>query len=112
MGDINRLKIAILISGRVNTNIEQYNNTVNTVFRDNDIDIFISHQKTEPEQLSKFIELYKPKKMIESNEIIFDVSKYPKAFETNSSSVMYMHLNRKNVFNIFEEYVKQTKMGI
>ena len=105
------MKIAILFSGRLNTNIEQYNNIMNNLVQSNDVDFFISHSKIDEKNIQDFIQLYKPKKIIESDEIHFDYSKYQKRSEANKHNVMCMFLNRKKVCKLFQEYINDNNIN-
>lgn len=102
------MKIAILITGRINTDITQYQNFYDNFIKDNDVDIFVSHSKDNSEQISKFFELYKPRYMVQSQENYYDVSMYPKQGETNLHNMMCMYLNRKNVLYLLTKYIQET----
>ena len=105
------MKIAILFSGRIDTTIEQYNNIMNNLVQSNDVDFFISHSKTDEKSIQDFVNLYKPKKIIESDEIHFDYSKYPKRPWTNQYNIMCMFLNRKKVCKLFQEYINDNNIN-
>jgi hypothetical protein len=102
------MKIAILFSGRVDTTIEQYNNIMNhLVGQSNDVDFFISHSKTDEKNIKDFVNLYKPKKIMESDELYFDCSKYKSLSEKAKHHTMCMYLNRKKVCNLLKEYMNE-----
>ena len=105
------MKVAILLSGRINNNNNTYSNIINSISNvsPNDIDFFISYQKnTKKGIVDNVTTMYKPKKIIENNEECFPVSHYKKAPETTSISVMCMYLSRLHLRDIFNEYVKTT----
>lgn len=100
------MKIAILISGRINNSEELYKNTLENIVQDNEVDFFVSHTKNpNTNVLNDFINLYKPKIILESDEVYPDVTKYKKRAETNPHNVMCMYLNRLSVFYKFKDYV-------
>lgn len=99
------MKIAILFSGRLDATIEQYNNIMNNLVQSNDVDFFISHSKTDDNIIQDFVNLYKPKKIIESDELYFDCGKYKPLSEKCKHHTMCMYLNRKKVCNLLKEYI-------
>jgi hypothetical protein len=106
------MKIAVLFSGRVNNNIHQYNNYIDNLVQNNDVDLFVCHSKTERKDiLNDFIELYKPKKIIENDETYIDLSKYPTIYGTRIYNVLYMYENRLKLFNIFNNYVLENNIN-
>jgi hypothetical protein len=107
---LNSVKIAILFSGRINDNLLQYNNILETLVQDYDVDFFISHSKTDNKELvNNFIKIYNPKKIMENDETCyFDYTKYVKNPYTNSFNTFCMFKNRNNVCKLFMEYVNET----
>lgn len=104
------MKIAILFSGRININKEIHNNFLTNCVQNHEIDIFISHNKTNNKKvIESFKNLYKPIIITENNETYINLDKYPTIKEnTRRTSMLYMYENRNNVWNKFEEYVKKT----
>lgn len=103
------MKIALLISGRLNMNPILYKNTC-SFFAPHFFDLFVSHSSGySPEQISEFNALYNPKRIRESDEKCIDISEYPKRPETYSHRMMCMYLNRKYVFEVFEKYIEETQ---
>ncbi len=100
------MKIAILFSGRIKKFNSCYKYIMKNIVKDNEVDFFISHEKNlDKKELFDFVNLFKPKKIIENDEIYFDISKYPNAPKVKSKhNIMCMFLNRFKVFNIFKEY--------
>jgi beta-1,4-mannosyl-glycoprotein beta-1,4-N-acetylglucosaminyltransferase len=102
------MKIAILLSGRINDNIEQYINIMSSIVKSNEVDFFISYSKTKNKCLvNNFLNIYKPKKYIENDEQYHDIKKYITPYD-NPLSIMYMFQNRLKVIHLFDEYVKET----
>jgi hypothetical protein len=100
------MKVAILFSGRINNNIEQYDNYINNLVQNNSVDLFVCHSKTERKDIvNDFIELYKPKKIIENNETFIDLTHYPAVYGTRIYNVLYMFENRLTLFKTFNDYV-------
>lgn len=100
------MKIAILITGRINESHEIYENIMENIVQGNEVDFFVSHVKNpDPNILKKFTDIYKPKIIIESNEYYPNVDSYTKRGETNRHNVMCMYLNRSLVFDGFYNYV-------
>jgi hypothetical protein len=100
------MKIAILISGRVNDSREMYENLIENIVQNNEVDFFVSHVKNpNPIILKNFTDIYKPKIIIESNEDYPNIDMYRKQPETNKHNTMCMYLNRELVFNHFNNYV-------
>lgn len=104
------MKIAILFSGRLDPTIEQYNNIMNNLVQSNDVDFFISHSKTDENVIQEFVNLYKPKKIIESDELYFDCGKYKALSEKCKHHTMCMYLNRKKVCNLLKEYMNENNI--
>lgn len=100
------MKIAILITGRINESSEIYKNIMENIVQGNEVDFFVSHVKNpNPIILKNFTDIYNPKIIIENNEVYPNVDKYIKRGETNNHNVMCMHLNRELVFTHFNNYV-------
>jgi hypothetical protein len=104
------MKIAILISGRINDSIEQYENIIKQ-YQGNEYDFFVSHSKTDDkEMVNRFIQLYNPKSIVESSEILIDISKYPQNSQTHIYNTQYMFLNRNNVCNLLDDYISSNNI--
>ncbi len=100
------MKIALLLTGRIYTSSLLYNNLYETLLKHHDVDIFVSCPKhTDVSLVERFTEIYKPKKLVISDEIYFDVDKYNRRGETIKHNVMCMYLNRIKVAGLLEEYV-------
>jgi hypothetical protein len=106
------MKIAILFSGRININEEIHNNFLTNCVQNHEIDLFVSHNKTDNKKVIElFKNLYKPIIITENNETYINLDKYPinpKDAHIPRTNMLYMHENRNNIWNKFEEYVKNT----
>ena len=106
------MKIAILFSGRLNDNLQQYENIMKNLVMEHDVDFFISHTKnTNKDILQNVINLYKPKKIIENDEIYFNVDKYNKRTETIKHNVLCMYLSRTKLNDEFKKYVEENNIN-
>lgn len=103
------MKIAILLSGRIYNNLEQYQNILDSLVQNNDVDFFISYPKNTNKSIVKWVSnTYKPKVLFENPEDYYDVKNYNKPPETNSHNVMCMYLSRANLCRQFVNYINQT----
>jgi hypothetical protein len=98
------MKIAILYSGRIFNYDTYYNNLNKYIVKENDVDYFLSHSKELNEDLTGFMELYKPKIVIDEN-IDFDTSNTP------NYSVMCMFYNRYRLFKAFKKYCQDNSVN-
>ena len=86
-----------------------YELIMENVVQDNEVDFFISHEKNiNDQEVEEFKKLFKPKKIMRSDEIYPNIDKYVKPIQTNPHNMMCMFLNRLNVYKIFEEYCNET----
>lgn len=100
------MKIALILTGRIYASSLLYNNLYETFLKHHLVDIFVSCPKhTDALVLARFTELYKPKKIVVSDESYFDVDKYNRRGETSKHNVMCMYLNRIKAAGLLEEYV-------
>jgi hypothetical protein len=104
------MKIALLMSGRINSAKETYENIHKNVVKSNDVDFFIiCEKKTETETMRKVDELYRPKVFFKSDEnVVMDVSKYKTMPATNRMNVMYMYLSRHYLKYYLNKYINDT----
>ena len=89
------MKIAILYAGRIKSFDVYYNNLLKYIIKDNDVDIFLYHNKILNENLEPFIELYKPKVVID------EYVEYTGPVMPPNMSDMSMFYSRKYIFDIF-----------
>lgn len=93
------MKIAILYSGRVLNYDTYYKNFQKYIVQDHDVDIFFFHNKNQNEDITGFIDLYKPKIVIDE-DIEYDHDIIPA-----NISGMYMFYSRYFIFKAFKQYV-------
>jgi hypothetical protein len=95
------MKIAILYAGRIESYDEYYSNLKKYILKENDVDFFLYHNKILNEDLSGFIELYKPKIVIDEyiNE---DLPIVPAHY--NGMSMFY---SRYYLFKKFKDYCSE-----
>lgn len=98
------MKIAILFAGRILNYDTYYNNLKHFILKDHDVDIFLSHSKELNEDLSGFINLYKPKIVIDMN--IDNTIKYNGPLNTNYGGLC-MFCNRYRIFQAFKKYCQE-----
>ena len=97
------MKIAILYSGRILNYDTYYNNLKKYIIKDNDVDFFLSHSKELNEDLTGFINLYKPKIVIDEN-IVYNSP-------TRNHSGMCMFNNRYRLFQSFKTYCQDNSIN-
>lgn len=105
-------RIAILLSGRINSFPRQYQNFKETFLHTGyDVDLFVSHPPGySSSYIQSFIELYRPVKIKESDERIIDVSGYKKNPYTIIKNMMCMFLNRKYLYEMLTNYILENNI--
>jgi len=100
------MRIAILVYGRLNKCVEHYENIVESIGKNNDIDFFVSSDNSSKTLFNDFIHLYKPKLYNNSNiQYEYDLGKYPGIrSETNIHNMSCHFINKNRVFLLLEEY--------
>ena len=103
------MRIAVLVYGRLNKCVEHYDNILEHIGKDNDIDFFLSSDNSEESLLDNFIRLYKP--ILYNNESIHYncyLGTYPgKRGETNIHNMTCHFINKNRVFQLLEEYINR-----
>lgn len=94
------MKIAILYGGRILDYDTYYDKLKKFIIKDNDVDIFLSHSKELNEDLTGFIDLYKPKIVIDEN--IDYNGTTPQHYNG-----MCMFYNRYRIFQAFKKYCQK-----
>jgi hypothetical protein len=108
------MNIAVLIYGRLNFCVENYESIINSIGTKNNIDFFLSSDNSSEILLNNFINLYKPVDYI-NDEIIpyIDLSKYPRlghyTFEPHQHvDKMKRHfINKGRVFLLLEKHIQK-----
>ena len=101
--------IAVLIYGRLHQCAEHYNNIVECLGKQNDINFFFSSDNSPESLVNDFITLYKPI-LYNNNPIHYDsyLEKYPGInIQTNDHSITCHFMNKNRVFSLLEEYINK-----
>ena len=106
------MHIAVLVYGRLNKCVEHYQNIIESIGKENQIDFFLSSDYSDSLLLQHFIDLYKPKLFInDSIQYDYDLTKYPnKRNETNIHTMICHFINKNRVFLLLEKYMDQEKI--
>ena len=103
------MRIAVIVYGRLNKCVEHYNNIIEKIGKDNDIDFFLSSDNSSESLLNNFIDLYNPVNY--NNNIIiydYDLNKYPGKYAVTNIHNMTCHfINKNRVFLLLEEYINK-----
>lgn len=109
------MRLAILYSGRVSGYDKFYNNLKKNILQDHEVDFFLSNGKELGEDLTGFIELYKPKIVI-TDPVEFQLQLDEKTVINHKNYLDYaeyihynghfMIINRYRLFQKFKEYCK------
>lgn len=103
------MKLAIILSGRIQDDESQYLNIMNIFVKEHEVDFFICYPKeTNIEIVNWVTEKYKPKKILENDENYFNADKYEKGYWNNRHRVMSMFLNRYKLSECFKDYIQET----
>ena len=102
------MKIAILFSGRIFRFGNHYNNIMENIVQEHDVDFFLSHSPELDEDLESFYELYKPVALCNDPIPEFDFTQYPvfPEFTTNRRNITSMLYNRLRLFNLLDTHIK------
>jgi len=96
------MKLAILIAGRILHFKKHYNNIMENIVQNNEVDFFLSHSPELDEDVESFRALYHPKTLNNEEIIPFYIDeKYQHVNRHNCTRMIY---NRQRVFNDFKEY--------
>ena len=107
------MHIAVLIYGRLNKCVEHYENIIESIGNNNDIDFFFSSDNSSELLVNDFINLYKPK-LYNNNAIHYDydLGKYlGKRSETNIHNMTCHFINKNRVFLLLEEYMNKENIN-
>jgi hypothetical protein len=106
------MRIATLVYGRLNKCVEHYNNIIEMLGINNNIDFFLSSDNSPPSQLDDFINLYKPVAHI--NDTIkydYDLNKYNnKRPEVNTHNMTCHFINKNRVFSLLEDHINKNNI--
>lgn len=105
-------KIAVLVYGRLNKCAEHYDNIIEHIGKEHEIDFFLSSDNSDEILLNNFINIYNPKEFI--NEKIthnFNFQSYNGLRpETNVDNMTRHFINKNRVFNLLEKYISTTQI--
>lgn len=106
------MHIAILVYGRLNKCAEHYDNIIESLGENNDIDFFLSSDNSSESLLSDFIRLYKP--ILYNNSRInykYDLGKYAgRRIETNIHNMTCHLINKNRVLSLLEQHINKTNI--
>lgn len=96
-------KIAVLVYGRLNKSAEHYENIIETIGKENQIDFFVSSDNSSQELLDDFKRLYNPVAYI-NDPITYtcDFRSYPTWPEVNIDNMTRHFINKSRVFSLLE----------
>jgi len=113
-------RLAVLFSGRLNTDPAVYTNIMTHLIQGNEVDFFVSYSKTDQvwgqlesdpsehaSMVQRFLVMYQPKKHAENPEEYVDLSGYPKHPKTTPRRMLHMFQNRHQVSRLFQEYLTE-----
>lgn len=100
------MHFAVLIYGRLNKCIENYQNITESIGIEHTLDFFLSSDDSPDNLLQEFIKLYKPISYI-NDKIVHDYNfeNYPTQLQANSENMTRHFINKTRVFRLFEQYV-------
>lgn len=98
------MRIAVLCYGRLNKCIEHYNNIINSIGIEHNIDFFMSSDNSDEKLLNDFCSLYKPIAYVNDKiEYTCNLSKYSGLrIETNVHNMTCHFINKGRVFSLLE----------
>lgn len=105
-------KIAVLVYGRLNKCAEHYDNIIEHIGKEHDIDFFLSSDNSNKILLNNFIKIYNPKAFINeeiSHDFNFQLYDGLRS-ETNINNMTRHFINKNRVFNLLEEYILSTQI--
>lgn len=104
------MRICVLVYGRLNKCAEHYNNILDSIGKENDIDFFCSSDNSSEELLQDFIRIYNPISYTNDKiDYTLDLSKYQKTPETNVDFMIRHFINKNRVFGLLEKYIEKNK---
>ena len=115
IGKKKKMKIAILLSGRLTSYDKHYQNIMDNLVQGNDVDFYagISTEPINKKLLDGFLKLYKPKKWKYSDKPLLDIEwdkvKANKQMTPIKKNPMYMWRNRDNVRELLRREPSKVK---
>jgi hypothetical protein len=103
------MRIAVLVFGRLGKGVDNYNNIIESLGKDNILEFFAASNNSPQPHLDSFIELYKP--ILYTNDPVqytCNLDKYPnKPGEIILHNVICQFINKSRVFSLLEEHIKK-----
>ena len=107
--NIRYMNIAIIFSGRIHKFANHYNNIMDNIVQDNNVDFFLSHSPELKEDLELFSEIYNPVSICNDPLELFDYSKYPVPdLEHRPRNFVSMYYNKRRGFNALNDHIQKT----
>lgn len=105
------MNIAILIYGRLNKAIDQYDNIIKHVIGEQNVDIFCSSDNSN--NIKEFIMKYNPisyinDEIILDNDILNYYKQFRKPFETNVENAIKHFMNKQRVYQLLKTHIEKT----
>jgi len=99
------MKIACIFTGRIDGYDINYNNIMDNIIQGNEVDFYLATDTSLEQDLTGFIRLYKPKKvLIAEQDIYFDYYKYNTIHHVGTRDrSMYFTSNKYNVFQLINK---------
>lgn len=103
-----RMKIAVLIYGRIDHSDMYYRNIMNSISQEHTCDIFLSSDNPHKEDIDKFISTYKPKGYNTDHiASVHDIQKYSTGGQVCNKYNMPRHFfNKYRVFQLLQRYIE------
>jgi hypothetical protein len=103
------MNIAIIFSGRIYKFANHYNNIMDNLVQDNNVDFFLSHSPELDEDLDLFYEIYNPVSICNEPLELFDYTKYPVPdLEHRPHNILSMYYNRRRGFQALNNHIQKT----
>jgi len=102
------MRIAILFFGRIKNYDKHFQNIMQNIVQNNQVDFFLSHSRDLDEDVDGFVKLYKPIAVFNGEIVYFDHSKYKKRNDKQGHPTMCMLVNKMRAFKLLNNYVNET----
>jgi hypothetical protein len=100
------MRIAVLVYGRLNECANNYENYIESIGREHEVDFFMSSDNPPEEYLNQFLSLYKPISYDNSKvQYEYDLKSYNKRGETNLHNMSCHFTNKNRVLLLLETYL-------
>ena len=107
------MRVAVLVYGRLDKCIQQYDNIIEHIGRNHEVDFFFSSDESSEFLVNNFIKLYKP--ILYDNTKItydYDLSKYQSSEQVSRVHNMTCHfINKNRVFALLEKHMQTNNVN-